>query len=1227
MAWSEAQLEAIETYDKNLLVAAAAGSGKTSVLVERIIRRILDEAQDFQINEVLVVTFTNAAAAEMRERIGAAIDRALKENPKSRHLQRQSVLINAASISTLHAFCQSVIRQNFHLLDLDPKFRLANEQETDMLKRDVLENLFEEYYTDNDVAFLTFVDHYGDEHGDAALHEMILRLYDFSCSQPFPLEWLQQLPENFLVPDGQTVDDLVWAKLIKQEVKLSLQECAQSSEELVDTAAKLGFDFYTPVFEADREMFSNLLTLLDGSWNDFRQAVYAVKFATLRAPKDTDEAQKDFFAKKRTHVKDQLKKIKENYFAAEGQELLEGLTAVRPLMETICRLTVAFSEEFRYLKQTKALVDFNDLEHFCLALLADKSVGSELKPSPVAKALQERYREVMVDEYQDTNGVQEAILSLLCKSDAANLFLVGDVKQSIYRFRLAEPELFLAKYHSYPQQGNDFARIDLAQNFRSRSGVLAAINFVFAQVMSPEIAELSYGEAERLNPGPDYPSTEERALGDMVELNLIDGDDGQSAESAGESEGEEEQDGEGISGFALESQYIAGRIQALMAENPVVFDKARKEYRTARWSDIVILLRSVKNKADILLETLHNHNIPAYANVDAGYFQEIEVQIMLSLLQIIDNPHQDIPLASVLHSPIVNLSPEELARIRLLMPDDVLFKALLQVTAAEVDLAAATKDKVMQFVLALNRWRNLARQKSVPELIWQLYRDTAYYDYVSGMPGGAVRQANLRMLYDRARQYESTNFRGLFRFLRFIEKMRNAGTDLAVARTLGENENVVRIMSIHKSKGLEFPIVIVADLGKKFNLHDSKSTLLMHKRFGLGPYVTDAELRLRYPTIARQAIAGQINRESKAEELRVLYVALTRAREKLILVGTARKLSSKANDWCRYVEHSDALLPDHMIAGANCYLDWLCPAVARHEQGEILRAYGDCIGMRVNPLLDDSSAWQVMITAASQILHESQADSVKSALLDKVARREMLPPSNAEAIIKRRLEWRYPDRAAENVPAKLSVTEMKRRFDLLGHDVSAFKANAIFARPRFISDKAELTGAEYGTLMHSVMQHLPLSGEFTKAGIQVQLAAMVEDEILTAEQATKINPSGVYRYFQSEIGKRMLASAKVRRELPFSIMLQAKRFYPELDDAAEEIFVQGIIDVLFDEGNEMVLVDYKTDGGSEQEMIEKYQLQVNLYAEAVEKIFHKRVKEKYLYSFSSGKVMMIKSSH
>ena len=1219
MPWSDAQVKAITTYDKNLLVAAAAGSGKTAVLVERIIRRLIEGQCD--VDEILVMTFTSAAAAEMRERVEQAIQKALAKDPSSQHLQRQLVLLNAASISTMHSFCQTLIRQNFHQLDLDPQFRLGSQQEMDLLKRDVLENLFEEKYEKAEEEFLHFVDCYGNDRSDDGLYEIVLKLYEYSRSQAFPKEWLMALSKDFDLSPGQTLMETKWMEPVKKELSISLAACMADCDDMQQTAQLLGAEFYEPYIQADRELLAEIESEFEAPWADLRTAVYGAKFATMRTPKGTDEEIKAIFTAKRQKIKDRIKSLKESYFMVEEEQLLADIRSQKDIMAMICDLVLEFALAFSKAKQEKTLVDFNDLEHFALKVLLEPDAGVSLEPSATAIALQHKYKEVMVDEYQDTNGVQEAILTLVSRDDRGNLFLVGDVKQSIYRFRLAEPELFLRKYHDYPELGSSYERIDLAQNFRSRPQILAAINYVFAQVMSENIAELPYGDAEELHAGPDYPVTEGKTLAEPIELTIIDRDQKAAEESSAETATPETEDEE-ITGFSLEAHYIAGRINRLMQDGYQVFDKETKSYRALAWRDIVILLRSVKGKANVLLEVLRINNIPAYAAVDAGYFQETEIQIMLALLQIIDNPRQDIPLAAVLFSPIGRFTAGELAQIRLLTAEGDLMAALFASTAPAAEVAVELKDKIMLFLKELSQWRNLARRVSVPELIWQLFRDTGYYDYIGGTPGGLLRQANLRMLYDRAGEYEQTNFRGLFRFLRFVEKMQNMGTDLSAARTLGESEDVVRVMSVHKSKGLEFPVVIVADLGKNFNLLDTREVLLLHKKYGLGPYKIDDELSLRYPTFARQSIACQLERESKAEELRVLYVALTRAREKLILVGSSKKLEDRALAWCRQLGSASVLLPDYMIADAKSYLDWIGPAAARHEDGQALRDYAQTPQQRCPVNYEDSSHWQVQILPAYAIKENKMETLQSEDFLLKIKQGEMLPETPDKDWVENRLNWKYASTGTETVAAKLSVTEAKRRFDIADGSAELFAEPAISKRPRFVQEKTGLNGNEYGTLMHCIMQHIDLRGDLTLSGLKGQLEDFVAREIILAPEAKAANLQGIGRFFTSSLGKRVLHSAKIRREMAFSRMLQAKRFYPEVSDEKEQIFIQGIIDLLFDEADGMVLVDYKTDRETDHELIAaKYKLQIDLYSEAAAAILRQPIKERYIYLFHSGELV------
>lgn len=1231
MSWSKEQLQAIELRGKNLLVAAAAGSGKTSVLVERIIRRVTDEQQKVDVDKLLVVTFTNAAAAEMRERIGSALAQALKNCPGSHHLERQLVLLNAASICTIHAFCQNIVRQNFHLLDLDPNFRVASQPEINLLKADVLETLFEEKYAEGAPDFLDFIAHYGDDHSDQALYDLILGLYDFSRSHPWPEYWLGNLAQQFAVPDRTGIDDTPWSALIRDKIALELDQARLTLARLSRESMRPGNpDVYREVFDSDKELVEQLISLSAGTWEQLSQALGCCRFAKLPNAKGIDEAVKKYFQKGRQTVKDKISEFQQLYFSRPAAELLEDLRLTAPVVAELGRLVNDFAVRFSNAKSVKSLVDFNDLEHFCLKILMeDQSLPGEARPSPVALACQHKYAEIMVDEYQDTNGVQETILSLLVKPDQPNLFLVGDVKQSIYRFRLAEPELFLEKYRQYPHSEETCARIDLTCNFRSRTGVLEAVNFLFGHLMTPRVAELEYGEAERLNPGPDYPVCNQKTLEGPVEVWLVDRDGQTGTDPEAEVEPETEEPVSEPGGFELEARLIADRVNELMAGGYAAYDKETRQYRPLAWRDIVILLRSVKGKASVLLEILRQANIPAYAEIDSGYFREIEVQVMLSLLSIIDNPRQDIHLAGVLRSPMVGLTADELANIRLSKRDGDLWNAVVAVACPERQAAdwGALQRKLAEFVAQLTKWRSFSRRKGVPELIWQLYRDTGYYDYVGAAPGGVLRQANLRALYDRARQYETTNFRGLFRFLRFVERLQNKGTDLAIARALGESEDVVRVMSIHKSKGLEFPVVFLADMGKNINLADSRALVLMHKKLGIGPYVTNPELRFRYPTLARQGIAYKLSMETRAEELRILYVALTRAREKLILVGSATKVGQKAAAWCQTAaDQQQQALPDSLIAGAKSYLDWLAPALARHADGQILLDYaGDGIS-QAQYQGDNASRWDIRICPASRVGGSDEQRQADIPLLNLV--KELEPVAAGEGVrwVEERLGWQYGYQEAVGKPAKLSVSEIKRRFELLDHEgsQSMFEQSPVIVRPRFLQGGGKLTGAEYGTLMHTVMQHVDLAGDLTEAGLSGQLQLMLDREILPPEQAAAVDISAIRAFFASGLGQRLCRSANVRRELPFSLMLPAERFYPELAGSDEKIFVQGIIDTLFDEPDGLVLVDYKTDhAGNGSRLAEKYAIQLALYAEAVETILKQPVKEKYLYLFNTAEVLKL----
>jgi len=1213
MPWSKEQQEAIEVRNKDILVAAAAGSGKTAVLVERIIQLVLKDNID--INKILVVTFTNAAATEMRQRIArqleAQLTLAAEQNDikKVKKLERQLILLNAAAISTMHSFCQGIVRQYFNEINVDPKFRLASQQEVDLLKYDVLEVLIQnKYEEENNALFLQFVDSYGNEKGDGNVYEIILNLYEYAVSQPFPEKWLKSIAGAFDIKPEQEIETTLWAKIVQQQLQQGLDECLSINRNMAEKISRCGYEVNT--IESDYERLTDLASVFLEKWTIIYDTINILKFERIKLDKDMPEELKDWIKNERQKIKEIIGSLQESFFQMPPEKLLADLAAQKEMAELMGNITLEFMEMFNIAKHEKNIADFNDLEHFALQILADKeSTAENLIPTSSAVKIQKKYQQVMVDEYQDTNGVQEAIISLAAGNNH-NKFLVGDVKQSIYRFRLAEPELFLSKYRQYPQEKQYHQRIDLAKNFRSRKNILQAVNFIFAQLMTAKAAEIDYGEKEALDYGFDYPENE-NSLDGPVELLIVDKD--------GELDNDEDENTESaLSGFAAESEAIAKRIKELINSKTKVYDKNSNTYRTITYKDIVVLMRSVSGKADIMLETLRNNDIPSYAAVSNGYFAETEIRVMLALLKILDNPRQDIPLAAVLYSPIVDIKTQELAQIRLCMPAGDLFDALLKTCEAAANIKESLKNKIADFLQKLTKWRSLARQKSVPELIWQLYDDTGYYDYCGGMPGGLLRQANLRMLYDRAATYEETDYRGLFRFLQFIERMQKKGNDLSVARTLGENEDVVRIMTIHKSKGLEFPVVIIADLGKRMNMADSRQDLLIHKKYGIGPYVYDTKYNVRYPTLARQAVAQQIINESKAEELRVLYVAMTRAREKLILTGSVKNIKNKAAGWCQNTAEAFTL-PEYKVLKAATYLDWICMALARHKDAGVLYEINKDMPENVVKLPYADSIWQINLQQTLETIM-TQEKQVAADIFTAVESMTALASTDNKEWVRQQLEWRYPWAYNTEIPSKLSVTEIKRRFETAENAVNIFKEND-YVRPRFLQDKMQLSGAEYGTIVHSVMQHLELDGNFSDAGIKAQLDKMAQNQIIMPEQVSLINRRAIRNFIYSPLGKRVLASNNVRREMQFSRMLEADKYYDV--EAGSKIFIQGVVDLLFSETDKLILVDYKTDNCTSQQAREKYKVQINLYSEAVAAILQQEVTERYLYLFHSGDIVQI----
>lgn len=978
--------------------------------------------------------------------------------------------------------------------------------------------------------------------------------------------------------------------------------------------------------ESDLQQVMMLKQAHSKSWEELYISFQQINFPQLKPCKgdEYDEVLKEQVKDLRDGAKDLIKQIKADYFDRKPEFYINDLRKLRPSIETLVSLVSEFGKRYDLIKKEKGLVDFADLEHFCLSILQTKDVEGAAIPSDASKYYRRHFHEVLVDEYQDTNFVQESIIQLVCKesTENGNLFMVGDVKQSIYRFRLAEPGLFLKKYKLFSSKGNEHGlRIDLSQNFRSRAEVLDGTNYIFKQVMDEQVGEISYDEQAELKLGAAYPESNQT----KAELLMINYDGDENAE-----EEEGEFDSSELETVQLEARLMAKKIKTLIQQPYQVYDKKLGGTRDITYRDIVILLRSMP-WAPQIMDEFKQQGIPVYADLSSGYFQATEVSIMLSLLKVIDNPYQDIALAAVLRSPIVGLSADELAYIRLQHKKGSFYDAVKVVldNILEDGQYKKMQEKLNEFHSMLQNWRHYARQGSLSELIWRIYQTTGYYDFVGGMPGGKQRQANLRALYDRARQYESTSFRGLFRFLRFINKLQDRGDDLGTARALGEQEDVIRIMTIHKSKGLEFPVVFVAGLSKPFNVRDLNSSYLLHKDLGFGSKYIDSKLRISYPTLPQLAIRQQMKNEMLAEEMRVLYVALTRAKEKLFLIGTIKRLEKRLEQWSILLDHQEWLLPSFERSKAKCYMDWLAPSLLRHRDGDVLRQNRSLSNN--HELSNHPSKWELFLIDPRELQQDTLTEeSMDKLIITKLQNGEQVPiESEYKELIENRLTWGYKFKTASHHRSKQSVSEIKRMREVQDSFSETMLLNnsqkVIAERPRFLQGKS-LTPAEIGTAMHMVMQHIELVSPITEEHVRERISFMVVNELLTKEQSDYIDVNGIVSFFQTEVGNRILKATNVMREVPFSLGLPSNEVYLDWNGPTETILLQGVIDLIFEDEQGVVLLDFKTDTTTSrfphmtqeqigQQLKERYEVQLELYSKAVEHIFKQSLNEKYLYFF------------
>ena len=1190
MGWTAEQISAINEKNGNILVSAAAGSGKTAVLVERIIKLITDEENPVDIDRLLVVTFTKAAAAEMKERIGAAVNLALRENPDSANLRRQSVLLNHADITTIHSFCLRVARENYNRLGIDPTFRVADDTEILLLQDEIMDSLFEDNYASDDPeGFLYMVENYSDGTSDKKLRELVLKVFNFIRSYPDPKGWIEKQKAAYLKDSG------LWFDILKEQISAYVKGALELTKNALEIANSTGPETYIPMLVSDIEKMEYILEGF--GFKDFYSRVLNMSFDRL-STKKCESSTKE----KVKYLRDRSKKIFANinskFPLRDPENMLDDIKnagyGICLLLDLVNEFSLRFDEE----KKQRRIADYSDLEHYCLKVLIDEesTVENPVK-SQAAKELTEKYAYVMTDEYQDSNAVQELILSLV--SSETNRFMVGDVKQSIYSFRLANPDIFTGKYNTFSlEKGAANERIDMFKNFRSRSEVLEGINFIFMQLMQKELGGIEYDENAMLYPGAEFPVyTGSASAGGAVEIDIVNTDY------------IDEESEEDFSNMEKEMSFVADRINSLMygKDRLEVYDPKLGDYRELKFSDIVIIMRK-KTYGASFVEILRSKGIPSSAESSTGFLDTTEVMTALSFLRIIDNPRQDIPLAAVLRSPVYSLSADDLLTIKLEGGCDEYWDCIKNYN--EHGTSDTIKKTLSEFLSQLDHWRDISVEKTINDLIWAVYTDTGYYDLAGVLPDGKARQANLMKLVKKASDYDSLSFKGLFDFIRYIEKINK--NDVEIDSESGGSQDGVRIMTIHKSKGLEFPVVFISGCGGKFNKTDLSANVVLHKNLGIGSEYVDAQTRVKYNTVPRSVISEALWHDAVAEEIRVLYVAMTRAKEKLIITGYTSENPSRAVKWQMFSNRKKVTLPAFEISSCDNYLDWIMETVARHRNGKpIFDLSGEEQQNAVNGLYDHKSIFEVnFINAVSKPAAEMKDETFE---IKSEEDREFLKQQ-----IGARLGWEYPYSIETQIPGTVSVSDVKRiRGTKLSHTVK---------KPDFYIGEKGLSPADIGTAVHKVFEHMDFRYEYDYDSIKALIESMVNDGILTSQEGAAVSIKRIEMFAKSELYNRILNSDEVYKEEAFTVSITPEEIYrnEKYKDIDEAVILHGRVDCYFVENGEIVLVDYKTDyydEENEEQFQERYEIQMELYTKALEKVTGLRVKACCIYSVSAGKTI------
>lgn len=1267
MKFTPEQQRVIELHNSNILVSAAAGSGKTAVLVERIIRMICDGEHPADIDRLLIVTFTNAAAAEMRERIAAGITARLEADPGNEHIQKQSALLHNAQITTIDSFSLFLIRNHFNEIGLDPDFRVADEGEIKLLQQEVLAQLLEDAYAGQFVPeapeqFHACVEYFCPGGRESVLEQHILNLSRYAGSFPWPEEWLEERKNDYAAGDMEALVHSDYGQYLTERVNRTVEGCLEKLRE-VKRLCELpdGPYMYGELTEAEIEQLERLTSCKD--LEEQAAKIPAVTFARLPSKKDdsVDPAKRELAKAIRNSVKDTLSDLSESYFKTPLELAVEQGKACREPLRILLDLVLEFDRRLLAAKQERHLIDFSDMEHYALQILLKREKVEEsdgtgtdrtetkyrIVPSDVAMEYRQYFQEILIDEYQDSNLVQEYLLSAISGEEEGryNRFMVGDVKQSIYKFRLARPELFLEKYDTYQETG-DLCRIDLAKNFRSRIQVVDAVNDVFSRIMSREIGGIAYDDKAALYPGAVYPAQEDPAYGS--ELLLIRKPEKGEREESGI--GEQHAEGAGVlvdydNVRQLEALAIAARIKQLKGSLKVM-EKSTGELRPVRYSDMVILLRTTSGWDEEFKKILEQQGIPVYITSKTGYFGALEVQELLQFLRVLDNPRQDIPLFGVMQSVFGGFTQEEIAQIRSggeghSRKRMTLYEALKEVAQSgrtveegeEISAGesageeAELSQKADTFLQRIGHYRDLTPFTSIRDLLQRILDDYDYLNYVTALPAGSKRRANVEMLLTKASAFEKTSYFGLFHFIRYMEQLEKYDVDYGEADTLDENADVVRIMSIHKSKGLEFPVVFVSGLSKRFNMQDANQSLIVDMDLGVAVDYVDSVRRIKNKTLRRAVLSAKMKEDNLAEELRVLYVALTRAREKLILTAVLDKADEK---WELAQMTGQERLTYLDFCEAGSYMDFLLPILPK-------------TGIAVKTLRTEDLAVEEL---GEQLRMGDRREQLRLIACGETPLTGD-PEENERKLmhLRERFAYQYPHPGLQKLYTKTTVSELKIAA-MAEKDEAAFhtfeEKEVVPYIPGFRREQEKVSGAVRGNAFHRVMELLDFMYVFVESGLfekcpgdyetyrkrldaerlKNRLEEFLQRETislrLTEEYAKAVSLPKILNFLEQELAYRMWRAQEqglLYREQPFVLGIDAKRLDPDLPEG-EKVLIQGIIDVFFIEDGEIVLLDYKTDVIDSLEALwNRYNVQIQYYEEALTKLMQMPVKERILYSF------------